>query len=195
MSIISASDALVLLKKGNERFVKGKSVFPHISTSRIHEISKTQMPFATILGCVDSRVPPEIVFDQGLGDLFIVRTAGQVLDTAVLGSIEYGVMVLNIPLVIVMGHSHCGAVKAALHSEEDHTTLPYDIDYLRKQMIIPLHQAIDTYQADSSLDLINTAVVKQIEYVAQLLSENIKVKEATIVKAYYDLDSGKVTFF
>lgn len=93
-----------------------------------------QHPFAIVLGCVDSRVPPELVFDQGLGDLLTVRSAGEVLDEAVLGSIAYGVLELDIPLVLVMGHQSCGAVTAAVHADETGERLPAHIQYLAEQI-------------------------------------------------------------
>ncbi|CAG1011826.1 Carbonic anhydrase 2 [Anaerolineales bacterium] len=103
--------ALQRLLEGNRRFVENKSQLDG-SEKRRREIATGQHPFATILGCVDSRVPPELIFDQGLGELFVIRTAGEVLDQAVLGSIEFGVEELKIPLLMVLGHKNCGAIKA-----------------------------------------------------------------------------------
>ncbi len=106
------------LVAGNARFVAGNPEHPGQDADRRREVANGQQPLAVVFGCSDSRVAAEIVFDQGLGDLFMVRTAGHVLDAAVLGSIEYGVAVLGAPLVIVLGHDRCGAVGAALEAQE-----------------------------------------------------------------------------
>lgn len=110
---ITPAAAWAVLREGNARFVAGQMQHPSQGTDRRTELSSEQEPFAVIFGCSDSRVAAEIIFDQGLGDLFVVRTAGHVLDTTVVGSIEYGVDLLAAPLVVVLGHDRCGAVAAA----------------------------------------------------------------------------------
>ena len=107
------------LKEGNERFVAGEPAHPSQSIEDRARLAAGQTPTAVVFGCADSRVAAEIIFDQGLGDMFVVRTAGHVLDYAVLGSIEYAVTVLNVPLIVVLGHDSCGAVKAALSALDD----------------------------------------------------------------------------
>ncbi|ANI42293.1 carbonic anhydrase [Mycolicibacterium vaccae 95051] len=107
------------LKEGNERFVAGKALHPSQSIEHRASLTSAQKPTAVVFGCGDSRVAAEILFDQGLGDMFVVRTAGHVIDSAVLGSIEYAVTVLNVPLIVVLGHDSCGAVKAALGAIDD----------------------------------------------------------------------------
>ncbi|KMO81780.1 Carbonic anhydrase 2 [Mycolicibacterium obuense] len=107
------------LKEGNERFVAGKPEHPSQSIEHRASLAAAQKPTAIVFGCADSRVAAEIIFDQGLGDMFVVRTAGHVIDSAVLGSIEYGVAVLNVPLVVVLGHDSCGAVGATLTALDD----------------------------------------------------------------------------
>ncbi|MDP7738388.1 carbonic anhydrase [Mycobacterium paragordonae] len=102
------------LKEGNERFVAGKPAHPSQSVDHRTSLAGGQTPTAVIFGCADSRVAAELIFDQGLGDVFVVRTAGQAIDSAVLGSIEYAVTVLNVPLIVVLGHNSCGAVKATI---------------------------------------------------------------------------------
>jgi carbonic anhydrase len=102
------------LKEGNERFVAGEPEHPSQSIEHRASLAEAQKPIAVVFGCADSRVAAEIIFDQGLGDMFVVRTAGHVIDSAVLGSIEYAVTVLNVPLIVVLGHDSCGAVKASL---------------------------------------------------------------------------------
>jgi carbonic anhydrase len=107
------------LKEGNERFVAGKPEHPSQSIEHRASLAEAQKPTAVVFGCADSRVAAEIIFDQGLGDMFVVRTAGHVIDSAVLGSIEYAVTVLNVPLIVVLGHDSCGAVKATLSAIDD----------------------------------------------------------------------------
>ena len=107
------------LKEGNERFVAGKPEHPSQSVDHRTSLAAGQQPTAVVFGCADSRVAAELIFDQGLGDMFVVRTAGQAIDSAVLGSIEFGVTVLNVPLIVVLGHDSCGAVKAAIGAIDD----------------------------------------------------------------------------
>lgn len=107
------------LKEGNERFVAGQPAHPSQSVDHRASLAAGQKPTAVIFGCSDSRVAAELIFDQGLGDVFVVRTAGQAIDTAVLGSIEYAVVVLDVPLIVVLGHNDCGAVTAALGAIDD----------------------------------------------------------------------------
>ena len=107
------------LKEGNERFVTGKPQHPSQSVAHRATLAAGQKPTAVVFGCADSRVAAELIFDQGLGDMFVVRTAGQAIDSAVLGSIEFAVTVLNVPLIVVLGHDSCGAVKAALSALDE----------------------------------------------------------------------------
>jgi carbonic anhydrase len=107
------------LKEGNERFVAGEPQHPSQSIADRARLAASQQPSTVVFGCADSRVAAEIIFDQGLGDMFVVRTAGHVIDSAVLGSIEYAVTVLNVPLIVVLGHDSCGAVKATLSAIDD----------------------------------------------------------------------------
>ena len=107
------------LKEGNERFVAGQPEHPSQSIEHRAALAEEQKPTAVVFGCADSRVAAEIIFDQGLGDMFVVRTAGHVIDSAVLGSIEYAVEILNVPLIVVLGHDSCGAVKATIAALDD----------------------------------------------------------------------------
>ncbi|WP_018529754.1 MULTISPECIES: carbonic anhydrase [unclassified Streptomyces] len=110
----SAHESLTVLLDGNLRYAQGRSRHPHQGRGVRQVLAAAQQPFAVVVGCIDSRVPPELVFDQGLGDLLCIRTAGEVLDDAVLGSVQFGVAELGVPLVLVLGHERCGAVAAAL---------------------------------------------------------------------------------
>ena len=116
MPVETPEEAITRLLEGNARFVRGKSTTINESAQRRSKIAQRQRPFATIFSCVDSRVPPELVFDRGLGDLFVIRTAGNVVDSAVMGSLEYGAYELEIPLLLVLGHKGCGAVKATMET-------------------------------------------------------------------------------
>ncbi|WP_405656125.1 carbonic anhydrase [Streptomyces sp. RK9] len=115
-------DAFDLLMAGNDRFVSGTPEHPNQDATRRTEVAPSQRPFAVLFGCSDSRLAAEIIFDRGLGDLFVVRTAGHVAGTEILGSIEFGVSVLNAPLVVVLGHDSCGAVAAACSALENGQT-------------------------------------------------------------------------
>jgi carbonic anhydrase len=114
MSETSPAQAWMALKQGNDRFVAGQPAHPSQSIEHRASLAVAQRPTAVVFGCADSRVAAEIIFDQGLGDMFVVRTAGHVIDSAVLGSVEYAVTVLNVPLIVVLGHDSCGAVQATL---------------------------------------------------------------------------------
>lgn len=115
----SPASAWKALKEGNERFVAGRPEHPSQSIEHRAGLAVAQRPTAVVFGCADSRVAAEIIFDQGLGDVFVVRTAGHVIDSAVLGSIEYAVTVLNVPLVVVLGHDSCGAVQATIDALDE----------------------------------------------------------------------------
>ena len=115
----SPATAWKALKEGNERFVAGRPQHPSQSVEHRASLAAGQKPTAVVFGCADSRVAAELIFDQGLGNMFVVRTAGQVIDSAVLGSIEFAVTMLDVPLIVVLGHDSCGAVKAALAAIDD----------------------------------------------------------------------------
>lgn len=184
--------ALRALRHGNRRWATRHQTHPHESgTDRLLSVSG-QHPFALVLGCIDSRVPPELVFDQGLGDLMTVRSAGCVLDEAVLGSIAYGVLELDIPLVMVLGHQSCGAVTAAVHAEESGEQLPAHIAYVAEQ----IRPAIDHGQTGQArVDATITANIRLVR--SRLAAEpDLAARTATgrlaIVGARYELDTQRV---
>jgi carbonic anhydrase len=180
------------LLEGNRRFVESKFMLDESETRRI-KVAKRQQPFATILGCVDARVPPELIFDQDLGELFVVRTAGEVLDRAVLGSLEYGLVELGIPLIMVLGHKDCGAVKAAKHALRNHERAKADIQFL----INKLTPVIETCVLDDD-EQVEQAVRAQIVYDVKVLKQTALFKKAIlrnalkIVGGMYDLHTGLV---
>src|SRR6187399_2136946 len=115
---LTSDEALARLREGNERFIRGEARFPTIQKEILAELAKGQQPYATILGCSDSRVPPELVFDAGFGELFIVRVAGNVISAEVMGTLQYAGVHLRTPLFVVLGHEGCGAVEAALSARQ-----------------------------------------------------------------------------
>jgi carbonic anhydrase len=193
LSNLSGDEALERLLEGNKRFAANKTIGPNRSESRRLEIATGQHPFAIILGCVDSRVPPELIFDQGLGDLFVIRSAGQVIDDAVLGSIEFGVAELGIPLIMVLGHSKCGAVTATVETLEKNLPTEGSISKLVENIEPAVHQA-----AGHGQELIDAAarinVALEISRLnrSPLLSAAMKEAKLKIVGAFYDLSTGLV---
>ncbi len=189
----TADAAFQRLLEGNRRHAAGHPLPLHESAYRRLDVAQGQQPFATIFGCVDSRVPPEIVFDAGLGDLFVIRTAGHVLDSAVLGSLEFGVAELEIPLLLVLGHERCGAVTATLDAVEEGTEAEADIAAVVESIRPSVESAIE--QPGDPLD---TAVRIHVEQTVLTLREQPFFAEAlaggalAIVGAYYDLDTGMV---
>jgi carbonic anhydrase len=190
---VTADQAIELLKEGNAAFLKGScTVTP---TSRIQELAKGQAPFAVIVGCSDSRTPPTDVFNRGVGDLFIVRVAGNSVDSVGLGSIEYGVGVLGAPLVLVLGHTNCGAVEAAVKVVKNGAKFPGSIG----TMVAPIVPAVKSLKGDE--DLVNRAVranvervVKRLQISKPILSKAVAEKKARVVGGIYRLDTGAVEF-
>lgn len=184
------TDPLALLEAGNERFASGELLRLHQSIERRSEVAQGQHPFATIVGCADSRVPPELVFDQGLGDLFVVRCAGNVLGDAALGSIEYAVEHLGCRLVVVLGHERCGAVDAILQGG----TLPGHIASFGPSILPVLIEA--RRQGGNTLDnavrLNALRVAQGLRVSKPILAELVQESRLTVVAARYDLDTGKV---
>ncbi|ORB32086.1 carbonic anhydrase [Mycolicibacterium parafortuitum] len=182
------------LREGNERFVAGKPLHPSQNAEYRASLAAAQKPTAVVFGCGDSRVAAELLFDQGLGDMFVVRTAGHVIDSAVLGSIEYAVSVLKVPLVVVLGHDSCGAVKAALSALDD-GEVPggYVRDVVERVMPSIL---VGRREGMSRVDEFEARHV--IETGKQLLSRSTAIAEAVadgtlaIVGVTYHLRDGKV---
>lgn len=189
---LGADSAIMKLKEGNERFIKGKTRHPNQDFKRIKEVASGQKPFAIIVGCSDSRVPNEIIFDQGIGDLFIVRTAGQVSSYASWGSIEFGNAVLGAKLIVVLGHTSCGAVSAACK-------IP-DVPGHIVTLINAIKPAADAAKKIPG-DLVENAVkinvameVKQLQSLEPVLTKAIKNGSVKIVGAIYNLTTGQVEF-
>ncbi|MFB8792993.1 MAG: carbonic anhydrase [Microcoleus sp.] len=189
-SNITPDAALKKLMDGNRRYIQQKRTFPDQSRSRILELAKGQHPFAIVLGCSDSRVAPEILFDQGLGDLFEIRVAGNVLDNVVLGSIEYAAAELGVPLLVVLGHERCGAVKAAL----DGKPVPGHIGSL-VAAIKPAVYATKGQPGDAWDNAVRAHVkmsVNKLKALSPILAKAVKAGTLKVVGARYDIDSGEV---
>ena len=199
---LSAAEALRLLKAGNDRFRAEAAARtgpePAQGRDRRLELARGQAPFCVLVGCSDSRVPPELLFGRGLGELFIVRNAGNTIDTAALGSVEYGVGVLGCPLVVVLGHENCGAVAAALDVVQKNATYPGVIG----EMIQPIIPAVLAARRPGGEVRLDDAVIANARRVAtRLKTQSPVIQELTrqgrlqVVAARYDLDDGDVAWF
>ncbi|HAT15574.1 MAG TPA: carbonic anhydrase, partial [Microcoleaceae bacterium UBA11344] len=185
-SNITPDAALQKLMDGNRRYIQQKRTFPDQSRSRILELAKGQHPFAIVLGCSDSRVAPEILFDQGLGDLFEIRVAGNVLDNVVIGSIEYAAAELGVPLLVILGHERCGAVKAAL----DGKPVPGHIGSL-VAAIKPAVYATKGQPGDAWDNAVRANVkmsVNKLKALSPILAKAVKAGTLKVVGARYDID-------
>ncbi|GLU50116.1 carbonic anhydrase [Nocardiopsis ansamitocini] len=190
-----ADAALKLLKQGNRRWRRFEQKHPNEGARRRGQVLSGQNPFALVLGCADSRVPAELVFDRGLGDLFSIRSAGQVLDESVLGSISYGVEHLHIPLIVVLGHAGCGAVTAAVETHRGGELPEGHIGYLVEQ-ILPVVDATP----DDGEDFVDACVSANALHIAETLRfdpdlvGHVDSGELRVVAARYELDSSEVRF-
>jgi carbonic anhydrase len=185
------------LKAGNERFVKDAAAAMPITAEKRIALAKGQAPFAIVLSCADSRVPPEVIFNAGLGDLFIVRTAGEVADKAVLASVEYGAEHLNAPLLVVMGHDSCGAVKAAIETKPGAASMGPNLDAL----IAAIKPGFARMKAPPELENLRDAILANVEQVINdLFTKSTIIKHLVdggklqAVGAYYEFASGRVRF-
>ena len=193
---LSYDKALAALTEGNERYAQGKSAHADSGVERMKELAdKGQHPFAAVLGCADSRVPPEEVFDRGLGDIFTVRVAGAVADVDEIGSLEYAVEHLKTPLVVVLGHTKCGAVTAVVKEEHAGGSIPQLVDN-----IVPAVQAVKRDHPDAKgEELVGMAVeanVLQSIYdlfrKSSVIREEVAAHKLKVVGAVYDIAAGKV---
>ena len=189
-----STDGLARLKAGNARFVAGKPTHQHEASAWRAGLSKGQHPFAVILGCSDSRVPSELVFDQGFGDLFVVRVAGNVAATDELGSVEYAVHHLGVPLVVVLGHEQCGAVTAALGSEQERSHESAAV----QELLTRIQPALGDLPAGlTGAERVHAGVESNVRLVVQGLRKDPELVQAAahglrIVGGVYELDTGSV---
>lgn len=193
----NASEALARLKTGNQRFIDDKPRHIHEKSSWRSLLVETQKPFATVVGCSDSRVPPELIFDVGFGDLFTIRLAGNIIQEDVLGSIQYAVAHLHTPLVVILGHEGCGAVAATLEEMLNKPKEPEHIESLI-QSIKPGLDKLDLKQNHDTL--MHAAVKANVRWsMNELLrlpetKRALAAKRVTLVGAVYELSTGRVRF-
>jgi carbonic anhydrase len=182
--------ALEKLMEGNRRYQVASQAYPHQTLARRQALRYSQRPFAVILGCADSRVPPELIFDQGLGDLFVIRVAGHVVDNTVLASVEFAVTILGVPLVMVLGHSHCGAVEAAISGAE----LPGSLSKVAAaiQPAVAAAEELPGDLVDNATKTNASMTAVELTNRSPLLAKAVKDEQVKIVAAYYDLDTGAV---
>lgn len=194
----TADEALEQLKDGNRRFTEMKANNPNRDLERRFDTANEgQKPLVTILGCSDSRVPAEIVFDAGIGDLFVVRVAGNVSDTDEIGSVEYGVGHLMTPLLVVLGHEKCGAVKAVAENTLVHGSIPQLVDNI-KPAVESARKVHPTLKGDAFIPFaVRANVLQSIEDLltrSETARDRVKGGELKIVGAVYDIETGKVSW-
>jgi carbonic anhydrase len=193
----TADQALQRLKDGNARFVSGRARFPTVQKEVLAELAKDQHPYATILGCSDSRVPPELVFDAGFGELFVIRVAGNVLGSTIFGTLQYAGVHLHTPLFVVLGHQGCGAVKAAIGARFGDAQQRSRIAALLEN-VMPALDGLDASMPPA--ELLGAAVEANVRWTVRQLLETpegaARVAEGKIrlVGAVYDLTTGVVRF-
>jgi len=197
MTFVGFADVLSSWEKlleGNKRFVSGNLAKKDFSLEKRKELLKGQKPYAVVVGCSDSRVPPEIIFDQGLGDIFVIRVAGNVLDPVSLGSIEYAVEHLKTPLIVILGHTRCGAVHATIHS---HGKAEGNLKAIVEKIMPAVSKAKRV--AKSEEDLLNKAIEENVklqkEFMlrnSKIIKEYVKANKVQIVMAIYDLETGEL---
>lgn len=187
---LTPEQALQELMQGNDRFVKRKRKNPHQTFTRLVEVAKGQKPFASILGCADSRVPAEIIFDQGFGDLFVCRVAGNIATPEETGSLEFGSFMLGSKVIMVLGHKRCGAIEATVKGAQ----VPGQIATLLAA-IKPGIESVKNQPGDKLENACKANVLTQIEKLktSPILSQLLAEKKLIIVGGYYDLDTGRVT--
>jgi len=204
VNMVSAAEALQRLKDGNSRFVSGvRSMHAMLSHTKLDELAEGQRPFAVILGCSDSRVPVEIVFDQGLGDLFVIRVAGNVVAPSQIGSIEFAAEMFSTALVVVLGHSRCGAVQATLQQlrepeEQQSANLKSIVDRISPAVSVVLQN--EAGRDNASLERLAIrenvrASVTALQHGSTILEKLVTDGKLLIVGAEYSLDTGVVEFF
>jgi carbonic anhydrase len=187
---LTGDDALAKLLTGNTRYVEQLRLNPNQTDERRDSLIGGQSPYTIILGCSDSRVPPEIIFDQGLGDLFVIRVAGNVIDDIVLASIEYAAEHLHSPLLMVLGHTNCGAVAAALQEDELDGHLPSIAQAIEEA--VERAQDIEGDTLDMTIRAHARITAEHLEESKPILKGLVGSGKLKVVAAYYDLDTGVV---
>lgn len=200
--MIGAAEGLARLREGNRRFVAGQPTTPPLSSFERRALAADQAPFAIVLGCSDSRVPAELVFDQGFGDLFVIRVAGNIVAPSQVGSVEFAASKFGTKLVVVIGHSGCGAVTAAVEELLDGATtqsrnLRSIVDRVRPSVQTVIAEWRDADRASLMRDAVRANVcasVEQLRHGSELLENLVRHEGLVIVGATYSLDTGVVAF-
>jgi carbonic anhydrase len=194
---VTADEAIARLKAGNEKYVSAPQVCALDLLKQREQVAKGQTPWAAILSCADSRVPPELLFGGlGVGELFVARNAGNMADTATMGTIEYGTEHLGVPLVVVLGHERCGAVAAACEVVEKHTKFPGSIGPM-VNAIVPAAKAVYGKPGDFVDNTVRESAKRtttKIATTSEIVSHLIKAGKVKVLAARYDLDDGRVEF-
>ncbi len=195
---VSADKALIILKEGNHRFITGNTEHPsQDSMTRDKTATKGQHPFAIVLSCSDSRVPVEILFDQGVGDIFVIRVAGNVANVDEVASSEYAADHLNVPLLVVLGHSKCGAVTAVVENQEAHGSIPYLV-----KSIVPAVNSAKKHNPNAKGEALLEAAIRanvlqamsDLFQKSPIITDKVKNNKLKVVGGYYHLDTGKITW-
>jgi carbonic anhydrase len=194
---VTADEAIARLKAGNEKYVGSPQVCALDLLKQREQVAKGQTPWAAILSCADSRVPPELLFGGlGVGELFVARNAGNMADTATMGTLEYGTEHLGVPLVVVLGHERCGAVSAACEVIEKHTKFPGSIGPM-VNAIVPAAKAVYRKPGDFVENTVRESAKRTATKIAtkcEIVSHLIKASKVKVLAARYDLDDGRVEF-
>jgi carbonic anhydrase len=193
----TADQALARLIDGNDRFVRGEARFPTVQKEILADLAIGQSPYATILGCSDSRVPPELIFDAGFGELFIIRVAGNVISAEVMGTLQYAGVHLKTPLFIVLGHEGCGAVEAALAVKQQGATVPTRIALLMENIMPGLRDMPPGLApADQLREAVEDNVRWSMRQIVATPEAKARAREGVmkLVGAVYELDTGRVRF-
>lgn len=195
-SLVSADDALRILEEGNVRFVQGGCHSPRRDHERrILTSTEGQTPFVAVLACSDSRVPVSAIFDQGIGDIFTVRVAGNVVGESELGSMEYAVAHLGVPLLVIMGHSHCGAVQAAVGQGNHSVRVGKLIEKIAPAVSKTITGNTDLTDRDFLNEVARTNVSHQIEDLlghSEIVRDAVEAEHVLVVGAFYDISTGQV---
>lgn len=190
---MTAEKALAALKDGNNRFCENIAQHPHEDPTWRHSLAGGQEPFAAVLACADSRLTPEIIFDQGLGDLFVIRVAGNVARSKVLGSLEYAVAQLNVPLIVVLGHESCGAVQASFAGGTPPGHLGAIVEAIKPAVYMARLEEGDQLAAAVRYNARLTA--EHIKEAEPILAPAVQENRLRVVPSFYHLSSGRVDFF
>ncbi len=202
--MLTAEEALDRLKKGNQRFVKGETSHPKLLTHQQRtEMADSQEPFAIILGCSDSRVPAEMVFDQGLGDLFVIRVAGNIVAPSQVGSVEFAAESFHCPLVIVLGHTHCGAISSTIEAlrnpgQAPSANLMSIVNRVRPSIEILMQTELKDDIKKLSMHAVKANVfasVNQLRHGSAVLENLIAKGKLKVVGAEYSLETGEVSIY